>query len=172
MYECLTQRTPQQGLAMYDLLRAVAEGRCPSLAELRPDLPPPLVAIIARAMRLRPQERFASVYELGQALFPFAGPESQRPFDDYYRGAPEPARRTPPRREAAVSPAATLREPVAPVPTWQGRATRTSSRRRRVHHPPEGARASSGSRVVAYSVAIGAVVAAVVLGALLLALRA
>jgi serine/threonine-protein kinase len=179
MYECLTQRTPQQGLAMYDLLRAVAEGRYPRLAELRPDLPSTFAAIVARAMSLRPQERFSSVYELGQALFPFAGPESQRPFDDYYRGGPEPARLTPTRREGAavlpaVSPAVTLREPATPVPAWQARATRTSSRRGRAHRPlaAQGARASSGSRAVAYSVAIGAVVAAVVLGALLLALRA
>jgi serine/threonine protein kinase len=172
MYECLTRRTPQQGLAMYDLLRAVAEGRYPRLPDLRPDLPAPFVAIVARAMSLRPHERFASVYALGQTLFPFAGPESQRPFDDYYRGGPEPARPTPSRREAAVSPAATLREPESPVPTWQARATRTSSRRREVAHAAPSVRASSGSRVVAYSVAIGAVVAAVVLGALLLALRA
>lgn len=184
MYECVTQRTPQHGLAIYDLLRAVAEGRYPRLSELRPDLPAPLAAIIERAMNVRPRDRFPSVHELGRALFPLAGAESQRPFDDYYHACAGPSRPTPSRREAkstdalpSVPPAATLRQPEPPVPTWQARATRTSTRKSRSRRSrPDGAALAqgsarpSGSRALAYSVAIGAVLAAVVLGVLLLAL--
>jgi serine/threonine protein kinase len=185
MYECVTQRTPQHGLAMYDLLRAVAEGRHPPVSELRPDLPAPLAAIIERAMSVRPRDRFPSVHELGRALFPFAGAESQRPFEDYYQTCAEPGRPTPPRPAAtsaealpSMPPAATLRQPEASVPAWQARATRTSTRMNRSRRSSparkilaQGSSRPSSSRALAYSVAVGAVLAAVVLGVLLLALR-
>jgi serine/threonine protein kinase len=180
MYECVTGRTPHHGLDMYDLLRAVAEGRHASPTELRPDLPAPIAAIIERAMRVRPQERFPSVHELGRALFPFASMENQRPFDDYYHLCAEPGRATPSRRAAtsgdfpaSVPPAQTLRQSEPPRPTWQARATRTSTRRGRTRNSSLGhaVAAPQNSRTVAYSVAIGAVVAAAVLVALLLALR-
>jgi serine/threonine protein kinase len=180
MYECVTQRTPHQGLAMYDLLREVAEGRHERPSVWRADLPTAFEAIVERAMNVRPQHRFPSVYELGRALFPFAGAESQRQFDDYYRGALPPEPLAPRERRSSDGMALpqaepTLRQPEPPAAAWHAQATRTSQRRdsqrrasagRAQVEPP-----ASSSHKLVYSIAIGALLAAVALGALGLAFR-
>jgi len=175
MYECVTQRTPQpSGLPMYDLLRRVAAGRHDPLSALRPDLPPAFTAIIERAMSVSPENRYRSVHELGRALFPFASAECHCQYDDYFRMGSTPAEASPCRREHQSVEAPTLEQPEPPVPAWQSEETRTSVRRdpRRRSGPgrmPVASTEGPTSRKMAYSVAIGAVVAAAVLGGLLLA---
>jgi serine/threonine protein kinase len=180
MYECVTQRTPQQGEAMYSLLRNVAEGRRVPLRKLRADLPPGLEAIIERAMGVRPKDRFVSAYELGRALFPFASAEGQRQFDDYYRASPEPERpsRSQPERKRVDTPARpnvadTVEQAEKPPAPWSQRETRTSSPRDRVRRSSTdlASEPERPSRKLFYSVAIGAVLAVVALGALGFALR-
>jgi serine/threonine-protein kinase len=181
MYECVTQRTPQQGQPIYTLLRNVAQGSHIPPRELRADLPPALAAIIQRAMSVRPKERFGSVYELGRAIFRFASAAEQQQWSDYYRAEagesrPEPtgrARKTPvPGPEAP----ATLRQPDEPLPAWQARTTRTSARGpawgRRSGAWPADAPAALRSRKVLYSVVVGAAVAVAALAILLLAFYA
>jgi serine/threonine-protein kinase len=168
MYECVTQQTPQRGEPIYSLLRNVTEGRHRPPRELRADLPPALEAIIERAMSVKPEDRFASVYELGQALFPFASEESQREFDDFYHRAeaetkwPESSGWHRQGTDAGVRAVATQSLPREPVPTWQQRTTHTSVRpaNRLSRSGPITQQAPAGrSRVLLYSLAVGAVLA-------------
>ncbi|HEX7507748.1 MAG TPA: serine/threonine-protein kinase, partial [Polyangia bacterium] len=174
MYECVTQRTPQRGEPIYSLLRNVTEGRHAPPRELRTDLPPVLEAIIERAMSVRPPDRYASVHELGRALFPLASAEGQRQFDAFYnRAEPDgkwpasPAWRA--QDTGAAMPCATTQPvPREPVPTWQQRTTHTSAHptRRRSRSGPalwaKGA-ASQRTRALVYSLALGALLAVVAL---------
>ncbi len=182
MYECMTGQTPQQGLPIHELLRNVTQGRHPSPHHLRPDMPPALDAVIERAMSVRPKDRFPSVHALGRALFPFASPEGQRPFDDYYHAPPYPSwparsRRSSTRKAEA---AATALEPAdAPADSWQGKMTRTSQRARRTPAAPkpaaspdtaplvtQGLRSRSPTARSLYSIALGLALAGLVLGIL------
>jgi hypothetical protein len=152
------------------------------LRDLRPDLPVALLAAVERAMRLRPTERFASVYALGRALLSFASLEGHRRFADYYEAhVTEPGSREEasqprsPEGTRAQPEHATVEETLLPVPDWQERETRTSesraSRRRssakrlRVHEAPS----HRPPRKLLYSMVVGAVLAVATLGALLLA---
>jgi serine/threonine protein kinase len=179
MYECVTQQTPQRGLPIYSLLRNVTEGLHAPPRELRTDLPPTLEAIIERAMSVRPKDRFPSVHELGRALFPLASAEGQRQFDDFYNRAdpdgkwPESSgwRRQGTAAEARI--AATQALPREPVPTWQQRATRTSARagKRRSGSSSTSGASAGRSRVVLYSIAVGAVLAVATLVVIGFAIR-
>ena len=176
LYECVTQRTPQpSGLPIYELLRRVSEGRHAPPSALRPDLPPAFADIIVRTLSVQPEDRFRSVYKLGQALFPFANAEYRRRYEDYYRSPTtladgKAAAGNVPSSNRALEPTVDQSQPS--LPAWQTRETRTSARRdprrrtgRALDVPiPR----SPVSHKTAYSVAIGAVVAAAVLGGLLL----
>lgn len=59
LYECLTGSIPHEPGA--------AAARA-ALGELRPDLPPALIAVVERATHREPAQRFASARELGDAL--------------------------------------------------------------------------------------------------------
>jgi serine/threonine-protein kinase len=68
LYELLSGRTPFRSenplSTMYQHLNMDAE----PLANIRPDVPPALAAIVARAMRRRPRERYADAGQLYEAL--------------------------------------------------------------------------------------------------------
>ncbi len=68
LYEMLAGRRPFEGLSPTDvMIRACTESPVP-LAELRPDLPPALTALVMRAFRCEREERFASAAEMRAAL--------------------------------------------------------------------------------------------------------
>ncbi len=133
MYECVTQRTPQQGQPLYRLLRNVSNGEHTLPHLLRADLPAGFETIIETAMRVRPKERFPSVYEMGQALCPFASIEGRRQFGDFYHRTDSSPMDSAALGEMggsrlAPSTTATRRLPTEPPHTWQHRTTRTSAR--------------------------------------------
>jgi len=75
LYHCLTGRPPyehQKGSDVMAVLAAVQEGGFPPLRELQPAVSEALEAVVLRAMSRDPEDRFASVAELGRALEPFA----------------------------------------------------------------------------------------------------
>lgn len=155
MYECITQRTPQQGEPLYRLLRNVSNGQHILPHLLRPDLPPGFEAIVERAMRVRPKERFPSVYELGQALFSFAAVEGRRQFEDFYNrsdAAPDVS------VASSVDPraAATRRLPKEAPPAWQQHTTKTSVRPAGHARPSHGTSSATRSRKLLYVLAIAA----------------
>jgi serine/threonine-protein kinase len=183
MYECVTQQTPQRGQPIYTLLRNIAEGRHALPHELRTDLPPALEAIIERAMRVRPKDRFPSVIELARSLFPFASLEGKRQFADFCGPGRAPGLSDEP-ASGAVSGGLlppTERLPSEPPQPWQQGPTRTSLRSTgRARHLraglPAGERRDapagpSKTRRLLVSIALGAALAAVALLAIGLAAR-
>jgi tetratricopeptide (TPR) repeat protein len=67
LYHVLAGAPPFRGSADY-VIDAVISGPPPSLAELVPDLPPDLLAIVTRAMATSADQRYASAAELGAEL--------------------------------------------------------------------------------------------------------
>jgi eukaryotic-like serine/threonine-protein kinase len=86
LYVCLTNSHPYQGLASFSLLRAIVLGKFPPPSTLRPELPEKLEAIILRAMRTVPEQRFESIQALGRELLEFASPEAGAQWRSYYLG--------------------------------------------------------------------------------------
>jgi serine/threonine protein kinase len=72
LYECATGKRPFCGTNGYDLMHAVLTEPVRPPSALRPEIPAALDAIVLRAMRRDPSERFACARELGQALAPLA----------------------------------------------------------------------------------------------------
>jgi hypothetical protein len=79
LFEMLAGKLPYSGPALFQQIR---DGIPPDLASLRSDLPPALVALVARAMARDPAERFASAGALAAALDAWRGADRTR------RGAP------------------------------------------------------------------------------------
>jgi serine/threonine protein kinase len=68
LYECLTRRKPFEAETLPMLTVLIHEGRYTPISTLRPNLPPVLDQIVARAMQRQPEQRFQSVRELAAAL--------------------------------------------------------------------------------------------------------
>lgn len=67
-YELLSSRKPFQNDNLFLLLEQIVKTEPTPLAELAPDLPPSLVALVERAMRKNPDDRFPSTRDLRNAL--------------------------------------------------------------------------------------------------------
>ncbi|MFZ5896159.1 MAG: serine/threonine-protein kinase [Myxococcota bacterium] len=76
LYELLTNKLPFDAESMAATCAQVLCGEPPSLAELRPELPGELVAVVEHCLAKNRDERFATALELSQALEPFG---SSRP---------------------------------------------------------------------------------------------
>jgi serine/threonine-protein kinase len=87
LYECVTGRRPFDGENIYGMLRAIGDGDYPPPRTVRPDLPEELEAVITRAMRLDPAERFPSTRALGAALLPFASDHARVLWTDAFAGS-------------------------------------------------------------------------------------
>jgi serine/threonine-protein kinase len=92
LYVCLTRRLPYQDHHNLSLLRAIELGEFQPPRAHRPDLPPELEAIILQALRLSPDERFASIHALGQQLWPFASARGREQWRTFYLEPPPIAR--------------------------------------------------------------------------------
>src|SRR5690606_19543987 len=68
LYETLTGRRPFDAPTLYELLRQQVELDPPPPSTLRPDLPPALQTVIAKALAKNPALRFQSATEFAQAL--------------------------------------------------------------------------------------------------------
>jgi serine/threonine-protein kinase len=74
LYECVTGVRPFQGSAPYELLHAIVHDSPAPPSKRRADVPAAFDAMVMRAMARSPDDRFASVDELGEALLAFATP--------------------------------------------------------------------------------------------------
>jgi Protein kinase domain/Domain of unknown function (DUF4328) len=83
LYECLTGQPPFPGGSGEAVLLAHLEATPPRVTALRPDLPPAIDQVIARAMAKSPDDRFptcrALITAAREALFPPRGREPHRP---------------------------------------------------------------------------------------------
>jgi eukaryotic-like serine/threonine-protein kinase len=69
LYETITGRLPFEAERMGDLIRKItSDERPPTVAELRPDLPPDLSAVVARAMAPDREARFSDARQMRYAL--------------------------------------------------------------------------------------------------------
>ena len=76
LYQLLSGRPPYLRFAdtdLWELIRRVRTEPPPSIRQLRPEVPAPIVAVIERAMTKDPAQRFQSAYEMRQALASAAG---------------------------------------------------------------------------------------------------
>ena len=67
-YELLASRKPFRNENLFLLLEQIVKEAPEPLVELAPDLPLPLVLLVARAMEKKPEDRFQSAKELRNAL--------------------------------------------------------------------------------------------------------
>ena len=72
LYELLTKRIPFYAETVTELVLVVVTEREPPVRSIRPDVPEALDLIVQRCLQKHPDQRFQSVYELAQALEPFA----------------------------------------------------------------------------------------------------
>jgi serine/threonine-protein kinase len=72
LYEFLSGRSPWPGDHPLEVLTASNSDPMPSLAELRPDVPRELEAVIAKCLEKKPEDRHQTIADLAQALAPFA----------------------------------------------------------------------------------------------------
>ncbi|HEU4578676.1 MAG TPA: protein kinase [Polyangiaceae bacterium] len=77
LYECAVGRPPFEGETLLELLKAVAMGKVEPPSALRPEISPPLEQVILRAIERDPTARFASLREMGRALWPLADGRTQ-----------------------------------------------------------------------------------------------
>jgi Protein kinase domain len=112
LYECLTGVRPFTGSTAYAIMRDIVEGIFQPPSSLRPEIPRGLEAVILRAMRRVPDDRFANVRDLGLALIPFMSAKGRQQWS-YHFTAPE--------AEMPVAPSAAVPTPFGaearPAPT-------------------------------------------------------
>jgi serine/threonine protein kinase len=77
LYELLGGRPPFNGESLPELVTAVVIETPPTLAQVRPEVPPGLDALVMRCLEKDPARRFQSVAELARELLPFAPRRSQ-----------------------------------------------------------------------------------------------
>ena len=98
LYECVTGRRPFEADNIYTMLHAIGAGQYPPPRAVQPDLSPSLEAVIVRAMRLEPADRFPSVRHLAAALLPFASDKARVVWSETFSGVEDlPAETAPPR---------------------------------------------------------------------------
>jgi tRNA A-37 threonylcarbamoyl transferase component Bud32 len=89
LYECVTGKKPFMGDSLYELLNAIVTSEPRPLRELVPDAPAALVAAVQTALRKAPEQRFASVRELGRALLPLASVRTRAIYAAEFEGHAE-----------------------------------------------------------------------------------
>jgi eukaryotic-like serine/threonine-protein kinase len=68
LYQMLTRTLPFHGSSRSERLRQLHLATPPPIAGLRPDVPPGLVAIVGKALEKKPDDRYASMTDVRQAL--------------------------------------------------------------------------------------------------------
>jgi serine/threonine-protein kinase len=68
LYEMLTGVKPFLGLNIKQITQAISHGKYTSLAELKPQLPPELIAVVDKLLQKAPAERYQTAKALGQDI--------------------------------------------------------------------------------------------------------
>ena len=93
LYECITGRRPYEAETLAHLAVLIHEGQAAPIAEVRPDVPPAFAEMVHRAMANKPEMRFSTAREFGDALANFTGlvtgPTVGWPGRDASRNVPE-----------------------------------------------------------------------------------
>jgi len=78
LYELVCHEVPFLGETVGEVFEIVLQNEPASVRDLRPDAPDGLEEVILRCLRKRPEERYADVAELAQALAPFGSGDWDR----------------------------------------------------------------------------------------------
>jgi serine/threonine-protein kinase len=68
LYECLSGLRPFTGATAGEVFSKIRSGKCPALKKVAPGAPAELRAIVTRAMKRKPKDRYADISELRRAL--------------------------------------------------------------------------------------------------------
>jgi tRNA A-37 threonylcarbamoyl transferase component Bud32 len=96
LYECATGRRAFADTVVFAILWAIARGVVAPPREVQPALPAAFEAMVLRAMRVDPAERFPSIEALGRALLDFAAPAARAAWEPVFSGAAAAATEAPP----------------------------------------------------------------------------
>jgi hypothetical protein len=131
MYQCATHELPFKGDSLYQLLGAILHAEPPAPRSLVGGLPPEFEAVIARAMKKDPAERFQSATEIGAALLPFATTRIRLLYEPEFAHAQSIAQPAPPARSRAGwwAWAAVLLCAILGAALWLSQRTRIASPR-------------------------------------------
>jgi serine/threonine-protein kinase len=77
LYEAATGKKPFYSDVLLNLMNAITSTDAPRPRAINPAIPQAFENVVLRAMRRMPDERFATVRDLGRALHPFATPAAQ-----------------------------------------------------------------------------------------------
>jgi len=91
LYRLLSGKLPFHGTGSTGMAIAIVNEPPVPLAEVAPDVPPALLAVVARAMSKNRDERFSTVQELSAALVPFEAAHATAPMLAAPMSQPAPA---------------------------------------------------------------------------------
>jgi serine/threonine-protein kinase len=81
-YECITGARPFTGTSLIEVLTRISGGMFTPPAQLCPDAPAPVVAVLERMLRTDPDARFEDMRAVGRALLPHASPATRSRWAD------------------------------------------------------------------------------------------
>jgi serine/threonine-protein kinase len=90
LYECVTGQRAFHGESFFVAMRAITDGVFVPPRSLRPTISAELEAVILRAMRRDPSERFASIDAFARALLAFATPAARASWEPVFTAEPAP----------------------------------------------------------------------------------
>jgi eukaryotic-like serine/threonine-protein kinase len=115
LFEMLAGRTPYEGAEPSEVLARVLAGSRPTLADLKPDLPAELVAVVEAGLKTDPRERIASAEELSERLMEFVSPLFNYSLRAARSGTPEPIPLVASTKQEREPVFINVREPAAPM---------------------------------------------------------
>ncbi|MFD3422846.1 protein kinase domain-containing protein [Streptomyces decoyicus] len=129
LYELLTGRPPYTGDSPFSVMHQHLAAEPVPPSRLRPELPPAMDAVIARALRKGREDRFASASTMHQALGEASRPAPPAP-PVHTPTALDPAALHPPVRDPAVREPASAAPVASPAPSGAGQEAPQPARRR------------------------------------------
>ncbi|MFO0652219.1 MAG: serine/threonine-protein kinase [Polyangiales bacterium] len=166
LHEALSGALPFDGETLLAVLSRVAAGAPPPLRSLVPTVPDALEAAVTRALSVDPAQRFPSVRDLGRVLLPFASTAVRTSWSTEFGDGTTPS--TPPAQAPPDEPG--LRDtPLAPEA--EPPAAKKTARIETVVGAPPVFRRSDPPKTRGPAVAVAALVAVALTGALVAGLR-
>lgn len=114
LYLAVTGKKPFMADSMYQVLHKIVEGDLTAPRLVRPDLPEAFEKVILRAMATKPERRYPTMREFGEALLPFASERGRAQWAPVFSA--HGANSLPPPQDVATTPMqpALLAEPSQP----------------------------------------------------------
>lgn len=86
LYQCVTGQKPFQADSMYQILHRIVQGEFEPPRAIKPELPIDFERVLMTAMATKPDDRFPTLAELGQAFLPFASARVRARWEPIFGG--------------------------------------------------------------------------------------